>query len=205
MKKTVTFSVLLAFLSIWDAGEAFASSGPDRRAMLLSFIVPGLGQYYSGSPGYAKLFFASELAIWGTYYYNAKMKNSKRQDYLSFAARHAGTYPGGHGTPYLNALGTFNSSFDYNGHQLTRGNPLLYTGLMEWNWDSELHRLRFRQLRENELGYENNLKYCFAGAALNHLLSALHASKRPRNDEPSSAVSIQAIDRGLLAIYARSY
>jgi hypothetical protein len=169
--------------------------------MFLSLLVPGLGQYISGSPGYAKAFLAAELAIWGTYYYNTLMKDSTRQDYLSFAATHAGTNPAGYGTSYLNAIGAFNSSFEYNGYQRTRENPALYSGSMTWNWDSDPSRQRFKQLREDELDFENNLKYCVAGTVLNHLLSALHASKL----SPAPALTVRMTGKGLAAVYSRSY
>ena len=205
MKKGVTITVLLAFLSVWHAPPASGEPGANRKAMLLSLIIPGWGQYYSGSPGYARIFFASELAIWGTYYYNTMMKDAKRQDYLAWAALHAGVNPVGHGSSFLNAIGSFNSAFEYRAYQLTRENPALYPASMDWNWDESQGRQRFKQLRENELDYENNLKYCVAGIALNHLLAALHASKQSSGDKSASGVTVRMTVRGLAAVYSRSY
>ena len=204
-KNSVTAVLLLASLLSGAAGRAHAD-GPDRgKAFLLSLLVPGLGQYYAGSPGYAKVFLAAELAVWGGYYYNTVMKQSRRQDYLTQAALHAGVNPSGHGTAYLNAVGGFTSSFDYNGYQLQMmESPVLYTGAMEWKWDSEWEREQFRFLRERELDYENNIKYCIAGAVLNHLLAGLHASRlAARKSTP--AVTIRVNGRGLAAVYSRSY
>ncbi|MHB9027969.1 MAG: hypothetical protein ACYC9O_04320 [Candidatus Latescibacterota bacterium] len=205
MKKVVTISVLLALLSVGIVPLASAEPGTNRKAMFLSLLAPGLGQYYAGSPGYAKAFIAAELAIWGAYYYNTLMKDSKRQDYLAFAATHAGANPAGYGTSYLNAVGAFSSAFEYNGYQLTRESPVLYSGSMSWNWDSDPNRRRFKQLREDELDFENNLKYCIAGTVLNHLLAALHASKLSKSNSPEPALTMRVTGKGLAAIYSRSY
>ncbi len=205
MKKSVTFILITALFLIGTAPAAIAESSVNRKAMLLSLLVPGLGQYYAGAKGYAKLFLAAELAIWGSYYYNDLMMDAKRQDYLSSAARHAGASPAGQGIAYLNAVGAFNSSFEYNGYQATRDVPVLFPEELAWNWDSPLNRARFKQLREDELDYENNLKYCIAGTVLNHLLSALHAAKQSAPDVRTSAVTVRVTGRGLAAVYTRSY
>jgi len=178
-------------------------------AFLFSFAVPGLGQYYLGATGYAKLFISAELAIWGGYYYNNKMKDARNQDYLSYAALHAGVNPTGLGTSYLNAIGAYNSSFDHNVYKQQRSsNPVQYDGIKSWGWDSEENRLNYKLLRERELDYENNLKYCIAGSILNHFIAGLQASKLAGKQDAGSKVSmvsVRVLDRGLGAAYTRSF
>lgn len=205
MKKTVTIAVLAALILIMESGErGYAEPSPNRRAMVLSLLVPGLGQYSAGATGYGKLFFAAELASWGAYYYNSGMKTAKRRDYLGCAARHAGVNPEGKGLSYLNAIGAYASSYEYNNYQLTQDDPVVYSGSLEWEWDSTASRFRFKELRKEELDYENNMKFCVAGIVLNHLLSALHAAKQT-GDAGSPAVTVRALDSGLAATYSRSY
>ncbi|MCE5249495.1 ERO1 family protein [bacterium] len=179
----------------------------NMKAFLMSFAVPGLAQYYQGSGGYAKLFFTTELAIWSGYYYNHMMKNARAQDYYAYAVLHAGVNPSGAGTSYLNAIGAYNSSFDYNGYMHQRSTePVLYSGSKAWNWDAEENRLRFRNLRERELDYENNLKYCIAGAVLNHFISGLHASKlNQKSASHAQVITVNVLDGGLGATYIRSF
>jgi hypothetical protein len=207
VKRTVTIFILAAsFLLTGNGRPGYAGDVPDqKKAFLMSLLVPGLGQYYSGSRGYAKLFFAAEIALWGTYYYNTSMKHSTRDDYLAFAALHAGVNPGGRGESYLNAVGGFNSSFDYNNWQLTRESPIQYSGSDGWQWDAEADRGRFKQLRESELNYDNAMKYCVAGLVLNHMLSALHASKIVQRPESSASVRVIPTREGLSARYSRSF
>jgi hypothetical protein len=80
VKRTVTIFILAAsFLLVGNGRQGYAGNAPEqKKAFLMSLAIPGLGQYYAGSPGYAKLFFATEIAIWGMYYYNTNMKSSPR-------------------------------------------------------------------------------------------------------------------------------
>ena len=77
---------------------------------------------------------------------------------------------------------------------------------MAWEWDIEEHRLRFRNFRERELDYKNNVKYCIAGIVLNHFLSALNASKLVQNRNSSSpAVTLNVLSEGMAVTYSRSF
>ena len=82
----------------------------------------------------------------------------------------------------------------------------MYTGSQSWNWDSVESRLRFRNLRERELDYENNIKYCIAGIVLNHFIAGLHASKFSNvSTNRISFLSINVLDQGLGATFFRSF
>jgi hypothetical protein len=175
-------------------------------AVLLSLAVPGFGQLYEGEPGYAKLFIAAELALWGAWWYNAERKDTGRADYLGYAAIHAGVNPERYGTDYLNAIGAYDSSFDHNAAKSMRKSyPVHYNGVQAWEWDDVASRLRFRNLRERELDYENNLKFCVAGVVLNHFLSALHASRLAHDEAPVSAMTVSPLDGGLKTTWTRSF
>ena len=208
MKKTaVCFILVTAF---FFAGENMAYPGEKKdhmKAFLMSFIVPGLGQFYAGSSGYAKIFIASELAIWSGYYYNTKMMEASRQDYFSYAVLHAGVNPSGYGANYINAVGAYNSSFDHNQYRKQSSvNPVLYADNKTWNWDAAQNRIYFRELRERELDYKNNTKYCIAGIMLNHFISALHASKMVQQlNRTDSALTFHVLDSGLSATITRAF
>ncbi len=183
-----------------------ADSGDSKTLVLLSLVVPGLGQWRAGARGAATAFIAAEIAIWGAYWYNTEMKDARGEDYLAYAVLHAGVNPEGRGTAYLNAVGAYDSAYEYNESQYMRSSsPVLYTGAQIWSWDVSDSRLRFRNLRERELDYENNVKFCIAGLALNHLLAALHASKLSDGSPPDGTLNVRTLDRGLAATYTRSF
>jgi hypothetical protein len=205
------FILILLSASILLSGvvdsECLAAEKSHVRAFFLSFAVPGLGQYYAGHGGRAKLFIASELLMWGAYIYNSSMEDSYYKDYISHATLHAGVNPEGYGASYLNAIGFYQSSFEYNQYQKQINyDPVLYTGDKMWNWDDNANRLRFKNLRERELDYKNNIKYCAAGIILNHFLSGLNASKLVQNmNNTPSAINVNVMDRGLSVNYLRSF
>ena len=208
MKKTTACLILILAFIFTNINQARSDEKKDHfKAFLMSLVIPGSGQFYAGSPGYAKIFIASELAILGSYYYNTIMKDASRQDYLSQAALYAGVNPSGLGSRYLNAIGAYNSSYDYNKSRLQINvYHVLYTQKMAWEWDIEEHRLRFRNFRERELDYKNNVKYCIAGIVLNHFLSALNASKLVQNENRSSpAVTLNVLNEGMAVNYSRRF
>lgn len=208
MKKVIKLSSFFLILLIYNGALVYPEEGKDHiKAFFMSFALPGLGQYYAESPGNARIFIASELAILGSYYYNTVMKKAYRDDYLSHAALHAGVNPEGFGTSYLNALGSFNSSFEYNNYQQKISyTPGIYSGDMIWNWETEDKRLRFKNLRERELDYENYIKYCMAGIILNHFLSGLNAAKLVQNrNNTNTALNVNVLKCGLAMNYFWSF
>jgi len=208
VKKTTVILVLACFILLGGSGVSRSEERKDhRKGFLMSLIIPGLGQYYAGSSGYAKIFIAAELAFWGGYFYNNTIMEACRQDYYSQAALHAGVNPGKFGTSYLNAIGAYDSSYEYNMRQLQSSfQPRLYTGEKEWEWDTEKSRLKYRNLRERELEYENNAKFFVAGIVLNHFLSALNASKIiQKRSGTLSSFTVDVLEGGLMATYIRSF
>ncbi len=208
MKKVIKLSSFFLILLIYNGALVHSEEGKDHiKAFFMSFALPGLGQYYAESPGNARIFIASELAILGTYYYNTVMKKAYRDDYLSYAALHAGVNPEGLGSSYLNALGSFNSSFEYNNYkQKISYTPVLYYGDKMWNWETKEKRLRFKNLRERELDYENYIKYCMAGIILNHFLSGLNAAKLVQNkNNTNTALNVNVLTSGLAVNYFWSF
>lgn len=209
MKKVVILAVLYVLITMGTASDTgLAAERNDRMtAFLLSCAIPGLGQYYAGSPGSAKLFIAAELAIWSGYYYSTVIKNSYRQDYISCAARYSGVNPEGSGSSFLTALGAFDSSFDSNQYQLqVNGHPILYSGELTWEWESGRDRAHFLLLRERELDYKNYTKYCIAGVILNHFLSGLNAANiAGKHNEQLSVLRVKVLEEGLAANYSWSF
>lgn len=187
--------------------ECSADDKSHVSAFFMSFALPGLGQYYAGSSGSAKIFIASEVILWGALFYNTSMTESYQNDYLSKASLHSGVNPKGFGASYLNALGSYQSSYEYNQYQKQISyEPVLYTGDKMWNWDNNENRLRYKNLRERELDYKNYIKFCIAGIILNHFLSGLNASKLVQNtNKAHTALNVNVIDRGLSVNYLRSF
>lgn len=209
MKKALSFITFIIIILLFTSTQDLLAEEQKSpfNAFIMSFIIPGLGQYYTGSHGYGKLFISMELAIWSGYYYNTLMMEARHQDYLSQASLHAGANPSGFGASYISALGSFNSSYEYNLRQFQSvSNPKLYTGKQSWNWDNETERQRFRNLMKRKLDYKNNMKLCISGIILNHFLAGLNASKLAKEkNRVQSALRVNVVNNGLIAIYTRSF
>lgn len=209
MKRIITILLLAGLAGGSVPARATAAEGPKdtMTAFLLSFIVPGLGQYYAGSFGAGKRYIAAELAIWGGYYYNISMKAGRRQDYVTQAALHAGATLSDAPASYINAVGAYASSFDYNHRMLQREyNPVQYEGDLAWNWDDPAERARFKKLRESELNYKNYAKYCIAGVILNHFLAGLNATHIARSMNEQSSLTVDVLNGGGLgATFTRRF
>ena len=75
-----------------------------------------------------------------------------------------------------------------------------------WDWDTRKNRSHFKYLRESELDYKNNARYCLAGIILNHFLCGLNASKLvQQSNEKRAVLTVDLIDTGLAANYSWSF
>lgn len=209
MKKGITVVLFAVLLNLLASSFALTEEKKDERlkVSLMSFLIPGLGQYYIGSQKYAKLFIAIEFAIWGDYYYNYSMMHASRKDYIAQSVIHSGVNPAKYGGAFMNAVGSYDNTFEYNQNQLQYYvDPVFYGGDRSWAWDSESSRYRYKNLREKELNYENNTKFCVAGIIANHFISALHASKNYKIDNKKiSFFTVNSLNDGLIATYTRSF
>jgi len=204
VKKTLTaYLIAASVLLSFPEGIRCEPERDHMTAFFLSLAVPGLGQWYAGSPGSGKMFIAAEVMIWGGVFYTSLLKNSYASDYLRFASVNAHVNPEGYGTTFLSALGAYDSSYEYNrAQEQGTSNPVTYEGAQSWKWDSYEDRDRFKQLREHELDFENYGKYCIAGIVLNHFLAGINASKLVRQTTLKTAqTAVIPTPDGLSAYY----
>lgn len=149
------------------------------RAFLQSLIIPGWGQYYAESKTMAKVFFVSEILLWGSYVGFTVWGNWLEDDYRTFAATHAGINPDGKPKRYFVDIGNFNDIFDFNQAQLRdRDVSDLYEETNEffWRWDNVGNRRKFEDMRIRSDRAENRAEFTLATIFVNHLISAIHST-----------------------------
>ncbi len=160
---------------------------PPGRALLFSFLVPGLGQYVQGSRKSAAAFFAAEVAFWvaaGSFHAAGQWKED---DYRLYARVHAGIDPAGKDKDFYVNIGNYNSLNDYNQAKLRARNLRDYyrdKQAYAWQWDSPENRQFYEQLRVTSDRYYNRAELMLGGVLANHLISGLHAlwvSRRREN------------------------
>ena len=149
-------------------------------AVLYSLLLPGMGEYYSGSFSTGKYFLAAEGVLWlgyaGMDIYGISVRNDARQ----FAVAHAGLSPSGKDDQYFVNVSNFLSIDEYNQQKLRDRTPdQLYDPAagFSWQWDSDADRAVFRDQRITSERAFNNLRFVVAAIVVNHIASAINAAR----------------------------
>lgn len=193
-----------------ESGPArFALTNPLRTAMLLlrerrtpspakaflfSFLLPGMGEYYAGSPKMMRVFLATEALLWATFASFRVYGDWKRNDYRQFAASHAGVDLAGKDYEYFVDVENFNSIQEYNAFKLQeRLLNELYPETAEyaWEWDSEDSRKEFERLRLASDSAYHSSTFIVACVLLNHLVSGIDAIRVARKVRKASEIPVQ--------------
>ena len=119
-------------------------------ALVLSLAVPGLGERYAGKSRLSKYLIATETAWWGLYIWHNVYSGWMKDDYITFAAAHAGIESAGKNKKYYVNIGNFSDIYGYNDKKmLDRDDDLVYKNIPEnyWRWDSDDNKERFKELK----------------------------------------------------------
>ncbi len=148
------------------------------KAFLLSFILPGAGEYYAGSSKMARIFFGTEIALWSAFgtlrYYGARIEN----EYQLFAKAHAGVDISGKDHEFFVDIENFNNLENYNQYKMQqRSLNEMYPENPDyhWEWDSQENRFKYSKMRiKSDSAYRHSL-FIAGGIFINHLISSIDA------------------------------
>jgi hypothetical protein len=149
------------------------------KALGLSLILPGSGQYYIGNRGRMTVFGSAEAAVWSGFFGFRIYGGWKKEDYRAWAALRAGADVDGKSEDFFEKMTYYDNLDDYNQFELlfegSRAELLPSTPEYYWNWDSDASRGHFRDLRnQSKTAYRRSL--LFLGAAVaNRILSGIDA------------------------------
>lgn len=165
-----------------DMSQSSFDSEPRKLSMLkaigLSAVLPGAGQWYAGRRGQARLFFGIEAANWISYAGMRMFANWRRDDFVEYAVQHAGINPDGRDDEFFRLLNFYDDRGDYNaiGRAFDPDAPFIPDRPeLQWNWDSPESRATYRQLRNDFQSAERNAEFMFVTAAINRLVSGIFA------------------------------
>ena len=148
-------------------------------ALVLSLAVPGLGERYAGKSRLSKYLIATETAWWGLYIWHNVYSGWMKDDYITFAAAHAGIESAGKNKKYYVNIGNFSDIYGYNDKKmLDRDDDLVYKDIPEnyWRWDSDDNKERFKEMRVKSDRYGNRVNYFATAIILNHIISGINAA-----------------------------
>ena len=173
-----------------------------RKALLLSLLLPGAGETYSGHKGRATGFFVSEGAIWTNFVAWEVAGHLRRDNYIDQAQLNAGIGTNSGSDDYWRLVGIYTRSSgsgpDSYEDALRRDarnefptDPAaqdawvaqrLPTGDRAWNWTSAALQDSYRQTRQNATRAFSHAKFSFALAILNRIASAIDTQMLHRGD-----------------------
>lgn len=202
--------ILLAYYSFAAAGgnqsfaeklgsqETFFSNGEDNNSserhigaenILLSLVIPGLGQWVAGEKGSAKIFMVTELAFWASYFGSREYANVIRRDYYTFAAVHAGVDTRSKDKQYWIDIGNSPGIYQFNERRrMERNLEATYSENDHyfWLWDSESNRVEYTELRDKEDNWKQIATFMVGGMVLNRIISAVDVIRLIRKNKKSS-------------------
>ncbi len=146
-------------------------------ALLLSLVLPGMGELYAGNFNSGKYFTISEGAIWGLYFGVDAYGNWQKDNYMSFAITKGGINPEGKDEDYYADISEFVSIDEFNRRKsLDREFTELYNAEnFYWNWGDQNTLGEYRNMWESSERAYNNLRFVVGAMFVNRIISSINA------------------------------
>ncbi|MFH1699929.1 MAG: DUF5683 domain-containing protein [Candidatus Zixiibacteriota bacterium] len=162
-----------------------------KKALFLSILLPGAGEYYAGSTFKGQVFMGVEAAIWGGFIGYRVYGAWKKDDYLSYASAYGGVNISDKDDVYFDMIGFYDNREEYNQYgRLYHPDRPYYPDAddYDWQWDSEERRLKYKELKDQAKTALRNSTFLIGLAIANRVVSAIDtyrtvksASKRIRS------------------------
>ena len=177
--------------------EVTGDGGPSRsKALLLSTLLPGAGQYYVGKTTRAKVFFVAEAAIWTSFIVFQVQGHLRQDSYIEYAGLMAGVDAEDKPEDFYRALGQYMRSDpgpgSYNEDVRREARALYpydeaaqerylqengYFGEDAWEWESVEDQARYKSLRKKSLFSFEKATYMLGLAVANRVIAAMDATR----------------------------
>ncbi|HMI30609.1 MAG TPA: hypothetical protein VK527_02650, partial [Candidatus Limnocylindrales bacterium] len=185
-----------------ETAERTRGARNPRKALLLSLLLPGAGELYSGHKGRATGFFISEGAIWANYAFWQIAGRLRKDDYIEQAQLNAGIGTDSESDDFWRLVGVYERSTgsgpDSYEDALRRdarnefpSDPAaqdawvaerLPTGNRAWTWTSASLQEHYLETRQSSTRAYHRAKFSFALAILNRIASAIDTQMLGRSD-----------------------
>lgn len=167
------------------------------KALFLSMLIPGLGEYSAGHKTRAKVFFITEVLLWSTYAGFKTYENWIEDEYRIFATTHARVDAAGKLHKYFVNIGNYDNIYEYNATKLNyRQLEDVYPDDYAWDWDSDANRHDFKMMRIRSDNANYRALFTLGTILVNHIVSAIDAvwvsrSLGDSDDQPRQRVNLQ--------------
>jgi len=153
------------------------------KAVFLSLLVPGAGQFYIHREGRGQLFLGAEVAVWLGYFGFHTYGNWKEDDYKNFAIKYAGIDPAGKDDDFYRNLIFYDSRDQYNreGRIINVGAPYYpNTPEYDWYWENSEAREKYRSMRNASETAFRKATFMLGVAVFNRIISGIDAFRSAR-------------------------
>jgi hypothetical protein len=179
----VKILLLISIITIGNQAEVKST----KKAVLLSCLVPGLGETYMGDKKAGVRAMIIESTIWASYLGFNVYSHILRDDYILYGYANAGVRKGMN-EDYYDAVEWYSNTEQYNTmikekaralFPNDRDRQLNYIRENEipqsesWNWEDGRKWNIYRDLRKGERTALHNASYCIGAAIFNRVVSAI--------------------------------
>ena len=175
-----------------------------RKAVFMSMLIPGLGEYSIGSNRAAKIFYSSEASLWLSIFLFQKRREWKREDYQVYAAANAGVNNNEKNDQFYSDVSNFSDVEEFNeAIRRSRDPRSVYDAADEyWRWSSEEERLKFKSLKLESDTAGQNIKRIIGAMVVNRIFSVMNTIYR-YNRLDTATVSLNIRDFSELSLIAK--
>ncbi len=177
-----------------EDNQGYVKAKPTKKKhgdeFLKSVVIPGWGQLSKDRKGAAQAFFITEVLLIGGYISSKVIGSWFKEDYTTFAKQHAGV-KGDQEHQFYVDIGNWPDQKSYNEQRLRdRYYDAVYSDSnQDWVWDSDKNRREFKDLRiKSDQAYQTSALF-IGGFVINHLFSAIDASRTPKKENKVSLLS----------------
>ncbi len=174
------------------APKSVVDSTPRKKSMwkaaALSLAIPGAGQFYLGKRDKAKIYVAVETAAWAGFIGFKVYSHWKKNDLIKYAREHAGADLAGRNDEFLDLVGFYVSTREYNalGRVSDPERPYFDESPANyWEWQTGKERAVYRDLKNGSREANRRAEFMVGLAVVNRILSTIDAIRDARRMERS--------------------
>ena len=173
-----------------------------QKAILMSILLPGLGERSIGSYRTAKYFFSSESSLWLSLIIFHKRREWKKEDYQVYAAAMAGVQIEGKDDQFYSDVSNYSDVDEFNAAiRRSREPRSVYNAADEfWSWSSEEERLKFKSLKLESDTAGQNVKRIIGGMIVNRIFSVMNTIYRYNRLNLPATASLNIINYPALSL-----
>ncbi|GAB4330821.1 MAG: hypothetical protein Kow0037_06930 [Calditrichia bacterium] len=158
------------------------------KNVLMSLVLPGSGEWLAGHTGKAKFFLGVDATLWAGLFGIQKYLDVLKNDYMAYAAVHAGVNTSGKSDQYWIDVGNADDLATFNQKRLlARDLDGIYPekDFYNWVWDSRDNRYRYNDMRFKHHDWKRRSSLLVGALILNRIVSAVDVIRLIRKNKKS--------------------